>query len=97
MSRYPYTLVALVATVTNCNASVSAAGRGPGAPLAVPVVTNPPRWGWGSLGAMSFLHAGDPHPYTTGDRKLLGRFPMVQFDKLQGLDDAPNASTEVRS
>ena len=69
-------------------------------PAAPPTIQNPPRWGWGSLGDMAFLHAGDPAPYTAPDLALLAKFPMVQFDKKQGLGwpqfMGKNASTEER-
>ena len=61
-----------------------------------PIVARPPRWGWASLGEMAFLHAGDPDPYTASQLALVKRFPMVQFDKKQGLSRMPNASTEDR-
>jgi len=64
-----------------------------------PVVANPPRWGWDTLGDMAFFHAGDPRPYTAADLALLPRFPMVQFDKKQGEGWAgpiADASTEDR-
>ena len=63
---------------------------------APPVVGRPPRWGWETLGEMAFLHAGDPQPYTEAELALVKRFPMVQFDKKQGLARMPNSSTEDR-
>ena len=62
-----------------------------------PVVANPPRWGWATLGDMAFFHAGDPQPYSPGDLALIKRFPIVQFDKKQGLATMPGASTEERA
>jgi hypothetical protein len=61
-----------------------------------PKVLRPPQWSWDTLGSMSFLHAGDPKPYTTAEWALVKKFPMVQFDKKQGLDKMPAASTEDR-
>ena len=50
-----------------------------------PTVLRPPRWSWDTLGSMAFLHAGDPQTYTADEVALIKRFPMVQFDKKQGL------------
>ena len=62
----------------------AAAAAAAPAPVAnPPVVADPPRWGWGSLGDMAFLHAGDPQPYTAPELALVKRFPIVQFDKKQ--------------
>ena len=65
---------------------------------APPRVLRPPRWSWDTLGSMAFLHAGDPQPYTADEVELLKRFPMVQFDKKQGLGWAGlnGSSTEDR-
>ena len=46
---------------------------------------------------MSFLHAGDPRPYTAEELELVKKFPIVQFDKKQGLTILPDGtSTEDR-
>ena len=77
-------------------AAAAAAAPAPAPVANPPVVADPPRWGWGSLGDMAFLHAGDPQPYTAPELALVKRFSMVQFDKKQGLATMPNASTEDR-
>ena len=46
-----------------------------------PTVKNPPSWRWDTLGAMSFAHTGQAQPYSPADLALLGRYPIVQFDK----------------
>ena len=46
---------------------------------------------------MAFFHAGDPQPYSPSDLALVKRFPIVQFDKKQGLATMPGASTEERA
>ena len=40
---------------------------------------------------MTFMHAGDPAPYTPADMAPLGRFPIVQFDKKQVRRALPSA------
>lgn len=60
-----------------------------------PIVTNPPSWGWGTLGAMSFAHTGQAQPYSVTDLALLARYPMVQFDKKELVGTMPTVDAQV--
>ena len=75
---------------------LAAAATGLAAKASYPVVLNPPRWSWHTLGHMAFLHAGDSQPYTPTDLVLVNRFPLVQFDKKQSLARHPTLSQEDR-
>jgi hypothetical protein len=45
---------------------------------------------------MAFVHSGQASGYNSTDLTLLAKFPMVQFDKKQGLALNPTATQEDR-
>ena len=57
-----------------------------------PIVANPPKWSWATLGDMAFAHSGQATLYTPEDLALLKRYSMVQFDKKENAAAQPNAS-----
>ena len=59
---------------------------------APPIVANPPKWSWDTLGDMAFAHTGQSTAYTPTDLALLKRYNMVQFDKKENVAVLPNTS-----
>lgn len=49
-----------------------------------------------TLGGMSFAHVTKSTPFDTAELALLGRFPIVQFDKTQNVKSMPNVTQEDR-
>lgn len=64
--------------------------------LNFPIVTNPPKWSWKTLGTMAFLHAGESKGYDKTKLQFASKFSIVQFDKKQNIDNMPNSTQEDR-
>eukprot|EP01063_Lacrimia_lanifica_P007132 TRINITY_DN14509_c0_g1_i1.p1 TRINITY_DN14509_c0_g1~~TRINITY_DN14509_c0_g1_i1.p1 ORF type:complete len:392 (+),score=106.63 TRINITY_DN14509_c0_g1_i1:45-1220(+) len=62
-----------------------------------PKVMSPPRWGWDAVGSMAFLHGSTTKPLTPEELAMVGKFPLVQFDKKEFIETMPDAATEDRA
>lgn len=61
-----------------------------------PSPQDPPRFSFATIGDMSMVHALKTTEFTKKDLQLLTRHSMVQFDKMQHIDDMPGANLEDR-
>ena len=58
---------------------------------------NPPRWSSDTLGAMAFMHGGDPAAYNATQLELIAKFAMAQFDKQCNAASMPGVPYEDRA
>ena len=58
---------------------------------------DPPRWSSDTLGAMAFMHGGDPLAYNVTQLKLIAKFAMAQFDKQCNIASMPSVPYEDRA